>query len=285
MLTQTAIETTLQSAFSNERVASFIETALSLSSAKKTPYLNYFGFNYDSEKITGVKIYVAFFHRLKLEEIALLLPDPSDLLRYYDDWEESDKITRDHSGCTFALKISPDLSITNYFHLRIKPRAFATPYFGLPDHLRLRWMELQQYAGISYEYKNGKSLKRLYFYLTEWTTMKEAIKRCNDEFFVTSESVPSFVEYTETENWCKLIHGIDDPSQLAAYFQFYSHHSVLREILHFATTHDLMCVCPGKYERRDHRSIYLIEQSGKLFRQSSASLRKIYGEFQRRTGA
>src|SRR5688572_20454087 len=132
MTTQTGAESILKELISTQTISEFIGTALHLSSARQKPYLNYFGFNYDTEKITTVKFYVAFFHRLQPGEIARLIPDPSDLLQYYDDWEETDSITRDHSGCTFALKVLPDASVTNYFHLRLKPRAFATPYFGVP---------------------------------------------------------------------------------------------------------------------------------------------------------
>ena len=272
-------EELLRRVLSDSRVTRFVETALELSASKQNPYLNYFGFNYDSEKITTVKCYVAFFHRLKPADIVKLIPDPSDLHQYYGDWEESDAITRDHSGCTFALKVSTDLSITNYFHLRLKPRSFATPYFGIPEHLRLSWNELLQYSGVSCEYKNGKSFKRYYFYLTDRISMKNAIERCQDRFFIEEDSVPSFIEYTETEQWCKLIHGIDDPSQLQAYWKYYSLNPMLSDIMEFAATHRLMCVCPGKYEGSDVRSVYLVEKNDRMFRQNSASLRRMYEQF------
>ena len=272
-------ENRISELFNDSRVQSFIEAALRLSSERANPYLNYFGFNYTPEKITSVKFYVAFFHRLKEEEIKLLLPEPSDLLQYYDQWNESEKITADHTGCSFALKVSSDSSITNYFHLRMKGNGLFAPYFGVPNHIRLSWSELQQYGGVSHEYRNGESVKRLYFYLTDRITMSNAIKKCGDQFFLETDTLPNFIEYTETEKYCKLINGISDKNQLEAYLKFYSPNPMLSDITDFASRNGLMCVSPGKYEGAEVRSIYLIEANEQVYKRSSASLSRMYGEY------
>ena len=141
-------------------------------------------------------------------------------------------------------------------------------------------MELTQYAGVSYEYKNAQRLKRLYWYLTDPFNMSRVINRCDDQYFITSGTLPNFIEYTETEDWCKLINGIEDKDQLEAYLKFYSTNSVLSEILKFSSDNKLRCACPGKYEGSEVRSIYLIDDGGdQIFRRNYASLSRMYKQY------
>jgi hypothetical protein len=273
------VENLLATNLADERVRNFIETGLELSSQKSHPVLNYFGINYTPEKILNVKFYVAFFHRLAPREISLMLPDPSDLYEYYDHWQESDLITTNHSGCSFALKISSDSTITNYFHLRLKGRKIGEPYFGTPANIRLSLNELFQYAGVSFEYRGSERVKRLYFYLSDPFNMSRVIQRCGDPYFVQTGTLPGFIEYTEADGWCKLIHGIGNKNQLDAYLKFYSSNEILAEIQTFALSRGLMCVSPGKYEGQEVRSVYLIEAGDQIYSRNSASLRKIYQHY------
>lgn len=167
---------------------------------QNSPYLNYFGINFDSKGIYSFKFYFAFFNRLTEEEVRSFLPVTDDFFKYYHLWEPSPVKTLEHSGCTFEVKFKGNLDPVFGFHYRLKPVKEAYDLIGYPQQLPFDVLKLNTRPGINYEYAKHDVLRKQYYYLDSDEAKAYFAKRFNNPYLAKV----SLIEYTEADRFSKI---------------------------------------------------------------------------------
>jgi hypothetical protein len=167
---------------------------------QNSPYLNYFGINFDSQGICSFKIYFAFFDRLIEKEVALFLPETTDFFRYYHLWEPTSVKTLEHSGCTFEIKFKGSLDPILGFHYRLKPIKESYDLIGYPENIPFDVLSLNTRPGINYEYFSDSVLRKKYYYFDSDFHKAYFAKRFNNDFL----SKVGLIEYTESDKFSKI---------------------------------------------------------------------------------
>jgi hypothetical protein len=188
----------IESIFNSPLVNKFYSSFKSISNPE-FPEMNYFGINFSKGKISSVKFYFAFFHRLTNNEVAQMLPITADFYKYYKLWDESKIRSLEHTGCTFEVNIKPNKEPTFGFHFRLKPGDESYQLIGLPKLLDINLLEFNARPGINFEYCGDDVLIKKYYYFSS----EDSKKYFADRFKLPYIEKIHLVEYTESDSLSK----------------------------------------------------------------------------------
>lgn len=167
---------------------------------KDTRFIDYFGVNYDDEKITSVKLYFSFFDEIPYDALDYIGIDKSVLSLIEQCWSPVEKYEYFHQGLTLALKCyvkDEDIQINPYFHFRSEKLPFISP-----KHIQLTSVDKQNPFGICVEQHSGKVELKNYYYLSD----KKSIASIWPIFSENNSFLDkiSLIEYTEGEKTNKI---------------------------------------------------------------------------------
>ena len=189
-----------KSFFLNNNTQNHINSLKSIPIPNDYPSLNYIGVNFEKE-FSSIKLYFTFFHKLDLKTVEDILPSTNEFGKYYEFWQKSKTITQQHTGCAFSLKANANMEFTKGFHLRYKLDQRSETLFEPPKFIKLTDIDLNNFPGINFEYKNGKCKKKNYYYITDKITKQQIAEQWNNESIVDA----NLIEYTESGDSRKII--------------------------------------------------------------------------------
>lgn len=216
------------------------------------PEMNYFGINFSNGKVSSVKFYFAFFHRLDIADIAKFLPVTSDFLKYYSLWDESATRNIEHTGCTFELKIKPGKEPTYGFHFRLKPIEESYNVIGYPKLVPFNMLEVNTRPGINFEYCGNETVIKKYYYFNSPQ---------HKEYFANRFNLPHvknihLLEYTESAHFSKANFWRFDYTDENRNRPTMFHETDLEIINLFRKKYNLINVSEGYYENEDTVATY-----------------------------
>ncbi len=229
-------------------IASFIERAQSVDPGDN-PFHDFFALNYTDQGIVSLKIYFSFYRFLERKEILSMLPDDEKFLKLYSLWEPTKKRSINHSGCSFAVKIKGPGDPTYQFHYRVPHGSYIQP----PRNFSLAAGDLQFQPGVSSEYTGNSCLDKRYYYMKEspgvleWNRLRGEAHR------------GQLFEYTETDNWSKIIHWFHNYELHQECVSNLSNMAMRNFLQGLSDEFGVSPVYPGIYEDRSQRSIYLFK--------------------------
>jgi len=221
------------------------------------PELNYFGVNFQGDKIVSVKFYFAFFRKLTIEEVAFFLPQTADFMRYYHLWEPTKSKSLDHTGCTFEIKFKADDFPVLGFHYRLKPSDSALDIIGAPRFIPSERIDLKRPLGINFEYEKQEVLKKSYYYFQE----QQDLDFIAEKFQIPFAKNVDLAEYAESEHFAKVILWKLDLSDKSKP-QFFTEKN--QELIDYYTkNYNLVRFMDGFYENGEVKSTYFINLNRK----------------------
>lgn len=242
----------------SEHIKAYRDKALSIESDMDYPHLTYIGYNYNENEILNVKLYFVFFKRLNKNEISLLLPNTTDFYENYHLWEDSKIATGEHTGSVFAIKLDNKNIPTFYFYYRTKGLLF-----GAPEKIELTEEEQNLYHGVSCEYCNNLVLKKKYYTITNPQNISKILNLYNLPYLKTPEVFPSWIEYTETTMWSKILIGMNQRNKLNIVTNHIPWINQKKLINKLCADDNMMVIGHGLYENQKTRAVYLIEDKAK----------------------
>lgn len=244
------------------KVKEYVDLAYSITREEDDPFLSYFGINYRNNEIINFKVYFEFHNILSNEEISKLLPDTQLFLEHYEKAHiRMGKIhDSDHTGVTFAIKITPQGKITHYFHYGLPGRVQR-----LPQRIILNSDEESRMNNIiSCEYSGGEQFMKHYNVVWDKDTTNYLLKKFEAE---SAANFPSFghIEYTETDKFDKIMIGILDPKEQKKYMETLPDCEMKKFIKELCSRYGLMTGSCSIYDDQVTRGVYFALERKKLF--------------------
>ena len=158
------------------------------SDGREKPLSTLISFNV-SDEILNFKIYSELFRNTFTdEEILRFIPSTVEFKKYLKFWDDSKP-----SSLCFGIKIDKNLVPTNYTYLKLKFEGEIVDQFKTND-LGLNYTS--DFVGIAYEYKNGKTVEKKYWYYDDVDNIQKIITRFNLQSEVLDHPI-YHIEYTE----------------------------------------------------------------------------------------
>lgn len=265
---ESKIISTITTILKSKAVQDYIAAAESIHPGEGYPFVNYFGVNYRGDEVLNVKIYFSFFRRLKEEDIKKLIPNTEVFLKHYDKWLDAKTHDMQHTGCTFALKVTADLKPTYYFHYRLPGAAGK-----LPKNISLNQLEQNEHNNtISYEFNDDKVLEKNYYLLFDKTTVKNCLEKYKIDFLIKQNYLPDLIEYTETEKWDKIILAIADKDMQKKYMNSLPEKNMNQVINYFCNKYQLMTASSSIYNDLKTRAVYFLDDMPSVYLTNSNTI-------------
>lgn len=248
----TSIINDLKYFYSSEALHDFMARCESIDVGKGWPSQNYFAANFKNDELNSMKFYYSFFRPLELHEIQHLLPSTKDIEPYIPYFRPSKVRSLNDTGFSFAIKLSRDLTPTYQVHFRFP----YTPLLPKPKNIALSSKDLLLYQGISFEYTNDKVLRKNYYYSKDSSSFLKLIK----DFKAVNKG--QMLEYTETEDWRKIIHWFLSYDDINEYVNSCNWNQYINFIHFIEKSFKVRAMYPGEYLDQKTRSIYFLNLVG-----------------------
>jgi hypothetical protein len=243
-------------------VMKYIDLAYSIEREDDDPFLSYFGINYKNDEVINFKIYFEFHNILSENDIEKLLPDTRLFLKYYKEAHiRMGKVhDPDHTGVTFAIKVTPEGKVTYYFHYGLPGKAQR-----FPKRIKLNADEESRMNNIlSCEYVNGEPFRKYYNVIWDKDTTAYLLKKFGAE---SAANFTSFdhIEYTETDKFDKIMIGILDPKEQKEYMNTLPDCKMKNLIELLSLKYGLMTGSCSIYDDQATRAVYFALEREKIF--------------------
>jgi hypothetical protein len=185
---QKYIQQKIKHFLNNTQIKNFLDTCSNTNLGKKHKNLALlFSFNIQKDEIVASKLYFELYRLFRPSEISKFLPVTKDFLKLQLYWNKN----LDSSLCFGIKEING--KIVHYFHIKtdkVYNRGIlpATSCFNKHN------------IGISYEYGDGKAVRKIYAYLTEKKDINKFLHENGSQY---DTDMLDHIEYTETSDGTK----------------------------------------------------------------------------------
>lgn len=224
------------------------------------PSLTYIGLNFTKDTLKNYKLYFSFFKRLSSEEISKLLPvaDRGHFDALYAQWTPTKRYDMIHRGCTFALKIDGDGTLTHYYHLRL-----PTMPFGPPQRLEMTDEDLSNnYHGACEEFTGDHIGLKRYYYSQNRQTIAETLRAADFSEALGELETINTVEYIESDTRDKFAWFSRSPAMLQALVERRGPPRLTPGLVKLCNDCGFIPFGPGSARDGKDHSVYFVQDEG-----------------------
>lgn len=221
---------------------------------KHSLFINYFGVNYNKEKLVSVKLYFSFFKNPSNSFLNTF--EINDIYKnlIFNNWKPSKTYNFIHQGLTFGLKCylnNGKVIINKYVHFRTSNFAL-----GLPSKLNL-FDEDKINPGICLEFHNSYIEEKKYFYINSIENKLKLLKDFGIENKATIKNL-NIIEYTESELERKINLGLNNTDSVKKILTIENNQRLKELSFYFYNKFNLYFFAPGYRINNTTKAIYYV---------------------------